>query len=63
MFDRRQAQRYQGNTLERPRLLVKRQFMKTTRVDNWDEGSISIKVKTLTGKTITLNVDHSTTVA
>jgi hypothetical protein len=62
VFDRRQAQRYQGNTLERPKLLVKRQFMKTTRIDNGEEGSIEIRVKTLTGKTITLNVDHSTTV-
>ena len=62
VFDRRQAQRYQGNTLDRPKLLVKRQFMKITRIDKWDEGSMEIKVKTLTGKTITLNVDHSTTV-
>ncbi len=62
VFDRRQAQRYQGNTLERPKLLMKRQFLKTTRVDNMDEGSMSIKIKTLTGKDINIHVNHSTTV-
>jgi predicted MPP superfamily phosphohydrolase len=62
VFDRRQAQRYQGNTLERPKLLVKRQFMRTTRIDNGDEGSMQIFVKTLTGKTITIKVNPTTSV-
>jgi ubiquitin len=62
VFDRRQAQRYQGNTLERPKLLVKWQFMKTTRDEKGDEGSIEILVKTLTGKHININVDLNTTV-
>ena len=62
VFDRRQAQRYQGNTLERPKLLVKRQFMRTTRIDNGNEGSMQLFVKTLTGKTITIEVNPTTSV-
>jgi len=60
VFDRRLQARYQGNTLERPLLLLKRAFVKNTRLNDDDDdkktGSMQIFVKTLTGKTITLDV-------
>ena len=61
VFDRRQAERYQGNTLDRPKLLMKRQFVYTTLVDDGDHASFNIKVKTLTGKEQNLSVDAKTT--
>ncbi|CDW90653.1 UNKNOWN [Stylonychia lemnae] len=33
VFDRKFAQRYQGNTLERPRLVLKRAFIQATQID------------------------------
>ena len=33
VFDRRYAERFQGNTLERPRLLLKRTLLGSTSID------------------------------
>jgi hypothetical protein len=33
VFDRKYAQRFLGNTLDRPKLLLKRHFLQTTQVD------------------------------
>ena len=34
VFDRRFAERYQGNTLERPKLILKRTLLGQTQVDS-----------------------------
>lgn len=64
VFDRRQALRYQGNTLDRPKLLLQRLLVTTTQFSELGGGgSMSIMVKTLTGKTLEIFVEPSETIA
>jgi ubiquitin len=65
VFERKFLNRFMGNSLDRPQLLLHRHKLGETTYqsfESFEKGSKQIFVKTLTGKTITLDIDSQETV-